>query len=63
MIRSSLKVLIAIGILGYVSGIKVATSECVSADVNQQYLCINDISSPAAAKPKPTPQPSDDLTR
>jgi hypothetical protein len=46
MIRSSLKALIAIGVLGYVSGIKVATSECAMADVNQQYLCINDMADP-----------------
>jgi hypothetical protein len=65
MIRSSLKALIAIGILGYVSGIKVATSECASADINQQYLCINDMAAPAAPlKPKPTEPPKpDDLKK
>jgi hypothetical protein len=46
MIRSSLKALIAIGILGYATGMKVATSECASADINQQYLCINDMADP-----------------
>jgi hypothetical protein len=62
MIRSSLKALIAIGILGYVSGMKVATSECANAE---QYLCINDMAAPAApVKPKPPPsKPDNDLKK